>query len=278
MIAVAAGGRAEVVGVLRLGSATKRETSRLETWLHWCRLRPTRWSRRGAFRFTYANPCEFEAIYDNLFGDQEYRFAATADQPFILDCGAHIGVSVLYFKSLYPRARIVAFEPNPGVFALLRENVRKNLLRDVTLVNAAVADAAGWIDFYAERRSRREWTWGGAGVANRWLEATASQTIQVPTVRLADYVDRPVDLLKLDVEGMEELAIRGCEGVLDQVAEIVMEFHGSSTNARNSLERTLDLLARHGFTYDMKQGETAVTEAEIERTDPYWLMIRAHRA
>lgn len=264
--------------MLRPGSATERETSLVAQWLHWCRLRPTRTSLRGAFRYTYANPREFETIYNNLFGDQEYRFSAATDEPLILDCGAHIGVSVLYFKSLYPRARIIAFEPNPGVFTLLRDNVQQNHLSDVTLVNAAVADRNGSIDFFSQRRSPREWTWGGAGVPNRWLEETASQTIQVPTVRLADFIDRRVDLLKLDVEGMEELALSGSEAVLDQIDEIVMEFHGSSTNEMNSLDRILALFARHGFRYHLKQGDTAVTINQIERSDPFWLMIRARRA
>ena len=249
----------------------------IDDWLHRCRIRPMRSTTIDGITFSFANGAEFSSIYRNVFVDHEYRFDAATATPFILDCGAHIGVSVLYFKALYPQATVAAFEPNPDVFELLKLNVGKNNLADVELVNAAVAGASGEIDFYTQKGSPREWTWGSAGVKNGWHDPTACRTIRVPAVRLSSYIDREVDLLKLDVEGMEEVVLADIETALSMVKEIVIEFHGSSTNDRNSLERVLRLLELNGFGYRMKQGTEMVTLDGVERTDPYWLIVRARR-
>lgn len=70
-------------------------------------------------KFSFVNWKEFVLIYKDIFISKEYRFTADNDPPLIFDCGAHIGVSVLYFKKLYPKAKIIAFEPNPVTFKLL---------------------------------------------------------------------------------------------------------------------------------------------------------------
>jgi predicted O-methyltransferase YrrM len=55
-----------------------------------------------------------------------YRFNSLITKPLILDCGANVGVSVLYFKRLYPDAEIIAFEPDEDVFAILKQNYEES--------------------------------------------------------------------------------------------------------------------------------------------------------
>src|SRR5437773_1931564 len=99
--------------------------------------------------FSFLNEKEFEFLYHEIFKVEEWRFTAKTPSPFIIDCGAHIGISVLYFKKLYPRAKIAAFEPNPDTFKLLELNIRQNNLSDVKLVNAAISNSTEeGIDFY----------------------------------------------------------------------------------------------------------------------------------
>lgn len=243
------------------------------------RLKPCRRETIGGLSFSFAHEAEFASIHRNVFVDREYRFDADTPTPFVIDGGAHIGVGVLFFKWCYPGARVVAFEPNPDVFALLERNVRRNGLTDVRLVNAALAGTTGEIDFYAQRGTCRERTWGGAAVRNRWLELdpAASRTIRVPAVRLSAYVDRPVDLLKLDVEGLEAEVLAEAEPVLHRVRSIVLEFHGSSTNPSNSLERVLGVLARSGFVSAIEQRGEVVPLDAVDRADPHWLIVRGWR-
>jgi hypothetical protein len=89
-------------------------------------------------KVSYRNDCELEILYDDIFAKNIYFFKTENSEPLIIDCGGHIGLAVLYFKSLYPQARIVTFEPNPETFFLLRENIAQNNLSGVRAINMAV--------------------------------------------------------------------------------------------------------------------------------------------
>ncbi|NJM78804.1 MAG: FkbM family methyltransferase [Flavobacterium sp.] len=56
----------------------------------------------------------------------------------MLDIGANIGLSILFFKELYPKAELIAFEADPKIFGYLENNVHGNGYEDVTLINKAV--------------------------------------------------------------------------------------------------------------------------------------------
>ena len=62
-------------------------------------------------------------------------------RPFIIDCGANIGLSVIYMKSLYPQATIIAFEPDEKNFELLKTNMRNFEFEQVEIRQEAV-----WIE------------------------------------------------------------------------------------------------------------------------------------
>ena len=97
-------------------------------------------TKRDGLIISYRNEEEFERIYDDVFKQNEYSFKTSKKSPFILDCGSHIGVTVLYFKKLYPEARIIAFDPNPRTFELLKLNVDQNGLKNVELMNVAISE------------------------------------------------------------------------------------------------------------------------------------------
>ena len=232
---------------------------------------------RDGLRFTFGNRAEFERVYADTFERDEYAFAPRSATPHIVDGGAHIGLSVLYHKQRHPGATVVAFEPNPDGFALLRRNVADNGLTGVELVNAALAPEAGTIAFHVPRRGTRRHTWGSTGAPNPWLRRGGYRRIEVPAVRLSERLDRDVDLLKLDIEGMEAAVLDEAGERLSRVRHVIMEFHGIRANPANSLERVLATLGQAGFAVRLKQGPRWVTPDEVERTDPYWLTIVGSR-
>ncbi|HEX5500953.1 MAG TPA: FkbM family methyltransferase, partial [Thermomicrobiales bacterium] len=253
------------------------EDSRLGTlvggWRDRWRPEPLHETTIDGVRFTYGNRPEFKRIYADVFTNDEYAFTPATDAPRILDCGAHIGLSVLYLKRRFPHAHIVAFEPNPDAFALLARNVAQNKLAAIELVNAALAPEGGDIPFEIHRRGVRGRTWGGSGAPNPWIGWGNYLQVTVPSVRLSRWLDRPVDLLKMDIEGMETAVLAEAEPQLRVVRQIILEFHGASMNPDNDLDRLLAIFERAGFDVRMKQGQRWVEPATIERTDPFWLTI-----
>src|SRR5579872_4805898 len=179
--------------------------------------------------FSFVNESDFDLLYNEIFKVSEYKFSARTASPLILDCGANIGMSVLYFKKLYPRARVIAFEPNPETFKLLERNVQQNHLRDVQLVNAAVGGSDGEMAFYVND-DPTFWSLSDTGIANSYAGPAGWKTITVPQVRLSSYMTGPVNYLKLDIEGMEEIVLREIEERIDTIAEIRMEFHSHIAN------------------------------------------------
>ena len=142
-------------------------------------------------------------------------FISDALQPRILDCGANIGISVLNFKRLAPGARIVAFEPDPLLCHTLRRNLTRNGAGDVDIVEAAVWTSAGDAPFVSNG------TDGGRIVSG----PAAATEISVRTVAITDYLNEPVDLLKLDIEGSEYQLIEHVGKRLDVVKNLIIECH-----------------------------------------------------
>ncbi len=225
--------------------------------------------------FTYVNQYEFRTTCLEVFKWHAFDFRTRTKAPLIIDCGAHIGVSLLHFKQKYPESRVIGFEANPNTFELLEKNVQQNQLSGVELIQVAVSDQEGLIPFYIGKEvSSGELTqWGDAGVRNTWNTEDVYTTMMVPAVHLSSYIGEPVDFLKINIEGMEGIVLKDIEPKLHLVKELRIWFHGSSTNPANTLEDILALLSRNGFRYVLEQRSLVVGLAQVKRTDPYHLTI-----
>ena len=76
------------------------------------------------------------AVYDQVFHEQEYKFDVDAQPRFILDAGAHIGLAALFFARRYPDARIVSIEPDRSNWKLATRNTAK--YPNVTVLRGAL--------------------------------------------------------------------------------------------------------------------------------------------
>lgn len=74
----------------------------------------------------------------------------------------------------------------------------------------------------------------------------------VETITLSSLINENVDFLKLDIEGLENKAIREVESKLHKVAQICIEFHGLNTWKENSLDEIVEILERNNFDVEVK--------------------------
>jgi FkbM family methyltransferase len=187
-------------------------------------------------------------LVDEIFLEREYSFTPHSSLPAIIDCGSNIGISILFFKKLFPQARIIGFEPDLKTFELLSRNVTENGLSGVSLHNAAVSSKTGEVAFFSD--SLRP----GSLIMSTVMERTAGNSRQVPCVALSGFVkDSAIDLLKMDIEGAEMDVMLELEaaGVLQNIKAMALEFHHHIKPEEERFPEMLRLLDRHSFGYDV---------------------------
>lgn len=204
--------------------------------------------KAGPYNVLFRNLDEFKRIYKEIFVDNEYKFNSKKDNPFIIDCGSHIGLSILYFKTIYPKSEILGFEPNPDNYKILCANIKNNNLKNVKVFNYALSDIKGKVDLHASFKKDEPWTWGDTIIYNMWGDGDNDKKIPVKTAKLSTYIRKHVDLIKLDVEGSEQKVVQEIESKLGLVEELTMEYHGTKTSIKvNDYSKIREILIKHGF-------------------------------
>lgn len=177
---------------------------------------------------------------NEIYLEEAYKFRAKRDDPIIIDAGANIGLSVIYFKNIYPKARIIAYEPDPFIFELLERNIARLALPQIDLRNAAAWVEETRLNFFSE----------GSLAGSTELDFLArGKSSEVPAERLKDVLckDR-VDFLKIDIEGGESRVLFDIEDALENVDHLFFEYH-SQPSIEQTLGPLLNLVQRAGFRY-----------------------------
>jgi FkbM family methyltransferase len=158
----------------------------------------------------------FLLMYHSIFVNKIYAFRASTPQPNILDLGANIGLSVLFFKQIYPEAQITAYEPDPTIFDYLKKNVHGNGYTDVNLRPKAVWIEKTTLSFYTEG------TWAGH-IAE---QGEKDHLLEVETDSIADLLqEHSYDFVKIDIEGAETALFPYCKPYLHKIKYLFIEYH-----------------------------------------------------
>lgn len=145
----------------------------------------------------------------------------------VVDVGANVGwYTLLAAKAVGPKGRVIAFEPDPEIAEMLRDNVELNGYDErVRVIVAAAADRTGTERFHATRKHR-----GNGSLVpelNQLGDASAEiETIDVAVTTIdAEGIDR-IDVLKVDAEGSEARVFRGARATLERSRHLtaIVEF------------------------------------------------------
>ena len=161
----------------------------------------------------YVSASDLRGQFTEIFVQRHYAFRTTQKEPVIIDAGGNVGMSAIWFKQTYPNSKIMVYEADPALAALLSRNLSSAKITGVDVQNAAVWDQDGTVSF------------DNRGQDKGMVSARGS--VQVRSVDLALHLPARVDLLKLDVEGAEYAIIRRLveTGMIDRVQNLVAEFH-----------------------------------------------------
>ena len=183
----------------------------------------------------YPSPSSLLAFLDYVAFRRMNDFVSPTAAPTIVDCGANIGYTSLWYKRQFPAARIVALEPDPVFAGMLRKNLARNGAADVEVV-----EAAAWI-----RDGRAPWL--SLDVDGSRLVPSSTGGCTVATVDLRRYLDREITLLKIDVEGAEFDLVPHLAPSLARVEQALIECHVLAQQDYSRVAGVLDVLRACGF-------------------------------
>lgn len=149
------------------------------------------------------------------FGYQDLSYNSIIDEiqksKVILDIGANIGTTMLFFARLNPKAQIIAFEPHPRTYLRAKENLELNDFKNINLLNLGVGIKEEVLRLY-EVNDRNP----GMNRIIRTNKDIPYLNIDVDALDrvFADMINEKIDFIKIDIEGHEYYALKGGEGVL----------------------------------------------------------------
>lgn len=204
--------------------------------------------QKGFFSFNkytieYVDALSLYYEFKDIFENRIYHFRSTSPQPKIIDAGGYIGISTLYFKSIYPNAKITVFEPDKNIFSILQRNIKQNDLTNITAVNAGLGEEDKIVNFFSDQAD-------GGSIYN---SSDMNHTKKIQLTKLSNYINQPVDLLKMNIEGAEGEVFEEIKEKLFLIKEIIFEYH-AFYNLPQNLDKILRILDQSGFRY-------AVTDA-----------------
>jgi FkbM family methyltransferase len=189
-------------------------------------------------------------ILSQIFGWKEYNidsdrlarlrkvasdWQATGIEPLIIDAGANVGYSSLYFAGLFPGACVLAIEPDPPSFEILARQVRSS--PDIKPVYAAL-----WShDRGLELQTSSNGSWSSQVAEG---SGTPSQRLDVLVASIPN--GRPL-LIKLDIEGAEREVVKSCPEVFAEAKCIMVEPHDFKNPGTACLSPLYKVVAGRSF-------------------------------
>jgi len=157
-------------------------------------------------------------LFCEIFQETPYEDLLPETANVVVDLGANVGVSALYFRLRYPEAAIYCFEPDPANLRRLRAQAA--ILGDTQVRNVALWSSDSTVSFYTD--PHRGSLSAVSAVHDR------QQEISVRARTLASVLEEQgiseVDVLKFDIEGAEEEALVPFDQ-FDQVRVLCGEVH-----------------------------------------------------
>ena len=140
------------------------------------------------------------SIFKRIFTSREYDYGLPADPQVIIDGGANVGYLVAWYKARFPKATIIAIEPNHDNFRMLQRNCGE--LPNVYLLHGAIWSEDTTLTL-CHRGSEDKLLTSDTGAKPKEVGAEHVRGISLNTIISEYHLDR-VDILKLDIEGAEK--------------------------------------------------------------------------
>tara|TARA_R110002049_G_scaffold2750_10_gene22452 strand:- start:99712 stop:100569 length:858 start_codon:yes stop_codon:yes gene_type:complete len=213
------------------------------------------------FKVTFPSNHIFSILYREIFIKQCYAFRTKHEVPYVLDCGANVGLMSLFVKREYPNAEVIAFEPHPETFKCVQQNFSNSGYDHLRVIEKGVWSSDTTLKLVEDKQSTAASVVGNPLTDN---PAEDSKPIDIAVTTLRPYLSKPVSMLKLDIEGAELEVLESIEDLLPTVENIFVECHSYAGKDQN-LHKVLSILHDAGFRLYIGESGPTQTMPLVQR-------------
>ena len=152
-----------------------------------------------------------DIFYSGIFGNFEglslkiwNQLCLNAETSYVFDIGGYSGIYSLVAASASTKINIQTFEPHPGTFNLLMQNISSNTFKNINANNFALGDKDGKIKFYNAVGNHPS---GFSSINHRFIEKNADIKIcdvkNFSSLLNSTFSDLKISLIKIDIERAE---------------------------------------------------------------------------
>jgi FkbM family methyltransferase len=189
-------------------------------------------------------------LFWEIFLYSQYAWEHPRNPKVIVDAGANIGLSSIFYAQVYPQARIIAIEPEPSNFEILRKNT--TAYSNITVVHAALWSGNREVTVFDVGAGRWGFQTGEAGELETSRSHGLVRGVTLDTLMKENGIDW-IDLLKVDIEGAEKEVFASSIAWIDRVGAIAVELHDRFKVGCNDSVST----ATKHFELRCQRGETS---------------------
>ena len=154
---------------------------------------------------------DFFFNYNEIFNDEIFRINPKNQEPLIVDIGSGIGLSAIYFKTLFPKSSLILFEQD-----FLKHNIQKHNIESFNFSN--ISSYSGDLIKFAK------------------------------DISISELKEKRIDLLKIDIPGKEIDLLEELKEILPNTDNVFVRY-SSYNNKKQELEKILEILANISFRY-----------------------------
>ncbi len=207
------------------------------------------------FECDLRNALAREVYFTGQYEPQETALLEALLKPgqTFVDVGAHWGYfSLIAAERVGKSGRVISIEADPRIYRTLEHNAARNALKQVETIHVAAAAQEGTLRMAGY--SPTDGNWGVSRLLGSKEFTEKANIFDVRTVAIDRLLDKDavqyVDVLKMDIEGAEALALFGMESGLraGRYGTLVIEFHPAALPDFGSSVRALvDFLSGFGY-------------------------------
>jgi FkbM family methyltransferase len=184
--------------------------------------------------------------FDQIFMAKEYDFRVQQPPKVIVDAGANIGLTSIFFANRYPEAKIIAIEPEASNYEMLKINVAP--YNNIVPMNVALWNKNDEISLVDPGLGK--WGFMTQEAEDEGAVTHKIKSLTVDKIMQDNGIEK-IDILKIDIEGAEREVFRDSSSWIKNVDSLIVELH---EHIKSGCNRSF-YNASSGFDDEWQHGE-----------------------